>query len=164
MAGGVDLLVAGGGLGGATLAKVMAERGARVLLVERERRFADRVRGEVLQPWGVAEARALGVYDPLREACGQELRWNDMFFGGMCFVHRDLAATTPQAASWITFYHPAMQEVLVEAAARVGAEVRRGARVRDVRPGDPPAVVVRITAPGCKDLWFGNCSPTRHSH
>ncbi len=24
--------------------------------------------------------------------------------------------------------------------------------------------MVRITAPGCKDLWFGNCSPTRHSH
>jgi 2-polyprenyl-6-methoxyphenol hydroxylase-like FAD-dependent oxidoreductase len=35
-----------------------------------------------------------------------------------------------------------MQEVLLEAAAEAGAEVRRGATVRDVKPGAPPTVVV----------------------
>jgi 2-polyprenyl-6-methoxyphenol hydroxylase-like FAD-dependent oxidoreductase len=137
-----DVVTVGGGIGGAALARVMAERGARVLVLEREQRFTDRVRGEVLMPWGVGEARRLGVDRILATTCARELRWNDMFFGGVCIVHRDLAATTPQAASWIAFYHPAMQDVLLEAAARAGAEVRRGARVRDVRPGDPPAVVV----------------------
>ena len=39
-----EILVAGGGIGGAVLAKVMAERGHRVLVVERERQFKDRVR------------------------------------------------------------------------------------------------------------------------
>src|SRR3989442_15175364 len=39
-----DIITVGGGLGGSTLAKVMAERGARVLVLERERQFRDRVR------------------------------------------------------------------------------------------------------------------------
>jgi hypothetical protein len=39
----------------------MARSGARVLIVERETKFRDRIRGEALQPWGVAEARKLGI-------------------------------------------------------------------------------------------------------
>jgi flavin-dependent dehydrogenase len=41
-----DIVVVGGGLGGSALAKVMAGQGARVLVVERELRFKDRIRGE----------------------------------------------------------------------------------------------------------------------
>lgn len=62
-----DLITIGGGLGGASLAKAMADRGARVLVLEREPRFKDRVRGEQMHPWGVAEAKLLGIYDlPMR--------------------------------------------------------------------------------------------------
>jgi len=50
-----DIITVGGGLAGATLAKAMAENGARVLVIERERQFKDRVRGEGTFPWGVAE-------------------------------------------------------------------------------------------------------------
>ncbi len=57
-----DIITVGGGLGGSALAKAMAEHGARVLVVERERQFKDRVRGEAMHPWGVAEARALDVH------------------------------------------------------------------------------------------------------
>jgi len=55
---------------------------------------------------------------------------------------RDLITTTPQRLPALAFYHPAMQEVLLQAAAEAGAEVRRGAHVRDVRPGDVPSVAV----------------------
>ena len=48
-----DLITVGGGLGGASLAKAMAEHGARVLVLERETQFKDRVRGEALVSWGV---------------------------------------------------------------------------------------------------------------
>jgi 2-polyprenyl-6-methoxyphenol hydroxylase-like FAD-dependent oxidoreductase len=60
-----DLITIGGGMAGSALAKVMAESGARVLVLERERQFRDRVRGEALLPWGVAEARVLGLEAPL---------------------------------------------------------------------------------------------------
>jgi flavin-dependent dehydrogenase len=43
-----DVVTVGGGLGGAALAKVLAEAGRRVLVLERTSEFKDRVRGEVL--------------------------------------------------------------------------------------------------------------------
>ena len=45
-----DIITVGGGLGGSALAKAMAKHGARVLVVERERHFKDRVRGEAMHP------------------------------------------------------------------------------------------------------------------
>jgi FAD binding domain-containing protein len=41
-----EVIIAGGGLGGSTRARALAERSARVLIVEREEQFKDRVRGE----------------------------------------------------------------------------------------------------------------------
>src|SRR2546428_4831087 len=136
-----DMVTVGGGLGGAALARAMAERGARVLVLERERRFADRVRGEALMPWGVAEARALGLHSLLLATCGHELPWLDIFVGGLQIAHRDMPATTPHAAPWLAFYHPAMQEAVLGAAARAGAEVQRGVRVSGVVPGPEPVAV-----------------------
>ena len=52
-----DIIAIGGGLGGAAVAKVMAEHGARVLVLESELHFKDRIRGEVMMSWGVADAR-----------------------------------------------------------------------------------------------------------
>ena len=68
-----DIVTIGGGLGGSALAKAMAEHGARVLVLEAETRFRDRVRGESMMPWGVAEARELGVYDALMASGAHEL-------------------------------------------------------------------------------------------
>jgi menaquinone-9 beta-reductase len=137
-----DIITVGGGLGGSALAKVMAERGVRVLVLERERQFRDRVRGEVMVSWGVAEARALGIYHLLLGTCGHELPWFALSVGPEPGVPRDLLATTPQQAPYLSFPHPMMQEVLLQAAADAGADVRRGAHVRAVHPGTVPRVEV----------------------
>jgi len=137
-----DIITVGGGLGGSALAKAMAEHGARVLVLERERQFKDRVRGEQMHPWGVVEARELGIYDVLRDTCGHELPWLDIYLGPEQIAHRNITATTSQQLPELAFYHPMMQEVLLSAAANAGAEVHRGATVREVRPGAVPAVVV----------------------
>ena len=76
-----DLIIVGGGIGGSALAKAMAERGARVLVVEREKQFKDRVRGEGMHAWGVPEAKALGIYELLCSTCGLEVRWWDIYLG-----------------------------------------------------------------------------------
>ena len=129
-----DIITVGGGLGGATLAKVMAQRGARVLVLERETHFKDRVRGEGLHAWGGPEAKALGIYELLRNTCGLEVRWWDIYLGSQLMAHRDFIATTPHQSPLFGFYHPDMQEVLLSAAAETGAEVWRGAHVRNVLP------------------------------
>ena len=85
-----DLLTVGGGLGGAALAKVMAEAGTRVLVLEQEPKFRDRVRGEFLAPWGVAEAWQLGIAD-LFQQCGCDVPSVEMGMGRP----RDLPSTTP---------------------------------------------------------------------
>jgi len=137
-----DLIIVGGGLGGSSLATSIAKHGARVLLLEREHRFKDRVRGECVFPWGVAEAIQLDVLELLRDRCAHELPWMDFYSGDVLTVHRPVAATTPQQLPCITFYHPTMQELLIGAAANAGACVRRGVSVKEVRPGNPATVIV----------------------
>jgi len=138
-----DLITVGGGLGGASLAKAMAERGARVLVIERESKFKDRVRGEWLAPWGVAEAKELGVYETLITDCGYHPTGWDTRLAGNSLGLRDLAATTIPAAHPMTFFHPRAQEALLEAAENAGAEVRAGARIAAIGPGATPSVTVQ---------------------
>lgn len=132
-----DLITVGGGIAASALAKAMAERGARVLVLERETKFKDRVRGEGLVPWGCGEARELGILDLLKESCGQEVPLAESGAGT-----RDLTATTVQRLPLLSFQHPAMQETLLASAQRAGAEVRRGVAVERIEPGKTPAVVV----------------------
>ena len=45
----------------------------RVLVLERETAVRDRVRGEQMHPWGITEARKLGLYELLLETGGCEV-------------------------------------------------------------------------------------------
>ncbi|MEO7850788.1 MAG: NAD(P)/FAD-dependent oxidoreductase [Rubrivivax sp.] len=137
-----DVITIGGGIAGATLAKNLAEHGYRVLVLERETSFRDRVRGEQMHPWGVAEARALGIYDQLATTCGHQTRWWLTYQGTTLVERRDLAATTPHGVGSFNCYHPDMQEVVLQLAVDAGAEVRRGITVEGVESGSPPSVRV----------------------
>lgn len=130
-----QIVTVGGGLGSSALAKVMAEHGMRVLILERETHFKDRVRGEFMSPWGVAEAQALGIYELIRNSCGVDAPITNLGFGP-----RDLPSTTPQHLPALGFYHPEMQETVLNAAETAGAEVKRGATVINVEPGSPATV------------------------
>jgi len=132
-----DIITVGGGVAASALAKVMAERGAKVLVLERETQFKDRVRGEAIVPWGVAEANELGIGRLIKEKCGHDVHYIEAGMG-----LRDLRETTPQQLSLLSFPHQLMQEVLLAAAEQAGADVRRGVSVAQVEAGTDPAVVV----------------------
>jgi 2-polyprenyl-6-methoxyphenol hydroxylase-like FAD-dependent oxidoreductase len=70
-----DAITVGGGLAGSTFAAALARAGHKVLILERELQFKDRVRGENMLPWGVAAARRLGLVDVLLEAGGHQPRF-----------------------------------------------------------------------------------------
>ena len=133
-----DIITVGGGLGGAALAKIMSEHGARVLVLESETKFRDRVRGEVIASWGVSELKELGIYNTIKAAGGREVEWSELTAGGGATVRRHLPSTTAPMPTRLNFYHPDMQESVIQAAASAGAEVRRGARVHDLRAGTLP--------------------------
>lgn len=138
-----DLVTVGGGIAGSSLALVMARHGASVLLLEREEHFRDRIRGEAIHVWGTVEARAIGIHDLLLERCAHEFGFINVYEDGLQVSSRNLVETTPARGMDLTFYHPDMQETLIEAAQAAGAEVWKGARVDAIVPGDPPHVAVR---------------------
>ena len=75
-----DIITVGGGLGGAALAKAMAENGARFLVLESGTKFRDRVRGPAIVSWGVGEAKNLGIYDVMK-AAGTRHQVTSLFLG-----------------------------------------------------------------------------------
>lgn len=135
-----DLIVIGGGIAGSALAITMADEGAKVLVLEAETRFQDRVRGEWLAPWGVAEAKLLRIYDQMREAGAHELRYISGNGSGLT----DLQEMTRCHQPSLAFYHPAMQEALLLAAEAAGADVQRGVKARLQLENDATYVETRI--------------------
>jgi menaquinone-9 beta-reductase len=131
-----DVVTVGGGLAASALAGALARKGLRVLILEKEMQFKDRVRGEYIVTWGVAEARELGLEGALLNSCASEVPHVDMGFGP-----RNLVETTAQRLGGLSFFHPEMQETLLAEAERAGAEVRRGVSVTSIAPGENPSVV-----------------------
>ena len=122
MAGGTyDIITIGGGLGGSTLAKAMAEHGARVPGVGARQQFKDRVRGEIM---------ALGVWRKRRRWASTELLHDLCTRNALVsFLRRTRARSAPRpacddapACPRFRLYHPTMQSVAA-AAADAGAEV-----------------------------------------
>jgi menaquinone-9 beta-reductase len=133
-----DVAIIGGGLAGSSLGIALAKAGAHVLIVEREAQFRDRVRGEGMLPWGAAEARELGIHQPLLDACAIESRWMTTPDD-----NRDLITTTPSGLGCLNFYHPEMQQSLLDMAVATGVELWRPAEAAAVVPGETPTVAVR---------------------
>jgi 2-polyprenyl-6-methoxyphenol hydroxylase-like FAD-dependent oxidoreductase len=139
-----DVIIIGGGLGGSALGRALAEAGMKATVLEKETAFRDRVRGEQMLCWGVAEARTLGILDGLRAGCGHEVRyWSTRFAGAPEAPPRDLVETTPAGAPALDFHHPRMQEVMIGMAEEAGASVLRGVTVLGLVHGDHPCVRIR---------------------
>jgi 2-polyprenyl-6-methoxyphenol hydroxylase-like FAD-dependent oxidoreductase len=131
-----DVIVVGGGLAGSTLATVLARVGRRVLVLERETAFKDRVRGENMLPWGAAAARRLGVLDDLVAAGGYRVPFFNIYAMGEQTEHRPLPQTTPSGEACLNMYHPDLQETLLAVAVKAGVEVKRGAHVQGLSEKD----------------------------
>jgi menaquinone-9 beta-reductase len=139
-----DILIIGGGLAGATLGLSLAKQGIDVLIVEKETEYRDRVRGEVLLPWGSVEAKALGIYDLLLASCAREFLFETAYLEGVGGPPRDFRSTTPHNTCGMTFRHPDMQGVLMAAAMEAGARVWRGAQLQALDGGVRPHAFVSV--------------------
>lgn len=140
-----DFIVVGGGIGGSAFASVMARKGKSVLVLEQTAKFQDRVRGEWISPWGVAETKRLGLYDTLVKAGGHHLVRHIAYDEGIA----------PEAAEAMTLPlgmflegiqgplcigHPHHCQTLFDEAGRAGATTLREAQVTRVTLGKNPSV------------------------
>ncbi len=95
-------------------------------------------------PWGVAEAKALGLEATLAEANTNPLTFWDSYQGAERSGHRNLVTTTKAGEPVQACYHPDLQEALLRRAEDLGATVRRGTRVTGVEIGPQPAVSLTL--------------------
>ena len=137
-----DVIVAGGGIAGSVCAGVLARAGLGVLVVEKEARFRDRVRGEGLLPWGVAEAERLGVKQLFYDAGGVDLVGIALYENNK---HAKTIAWTDNSRgelSEIGFPHPHMQEAAFAWAESQGASMVRPAKAAAFAHNGKPSLTV----------------------
>ncbi len=140
-----DVVVVGGGVAGSTLGRALALHGLGVLVLERTRAFEDRVRGEWMAPWGVAEAMRLGIYDLLRELGGHHITrhvlYDEAIPADFAEAHAiPLGVWLPDVPGPLTIEHVVMQQGLLDASREAGAEVVRGVAGVRVEAGAAPRV------------------------
>lgn len=137
-----DVVVAGGGLTGASLSGVLARSGLGVLVVEKERVFRDRIRGELTWPWGHHEALRAGLGEALVEGGAVNRPALDFYADRQRVDSLRWADVSIDALPAIAFSHPHLQETLLIWAESQGAVVMRPAKVTAVQDGHRPIVTI----------------------
>lgn len=116
-----------------------------MLLLERTLEHQDKVRGEFMPPWGVDQARQLGVLDVFLDAGAHFLK---RYVGYGEDIDPDAAESRAiqletlvlGVAGALTFGHPQVCTALDAAAVEAGAKFLRGISELEVTPGATPQV------------------------
>jgi 2-polyprenyl-6-methoxyphenol hydroxylase-like FAD-dependent oxidoreductase len=116
-----DVIVVGARCAGAPLASMLARDGLRVCLLDKDRFPSDALSTHGIQPTGVQVLKRLGVLDSLLELAPPILRLR-MVFDGVAAPAADLVAITGAPA--LSVRRITLDEILLNAAAAAGAEVR----------------------------------------
>jgi 2-polyprenyl-6-methoxyphenol hydroxylase-like FAD-dependent oxidoreductase len=148
-----DVIIVGGGIAGGALATLLARAGLDVLVLERQLQYRDRVRGEFMAVWGVADAARNGLLESLLGVEGSSVITHKVPFDEVHRPHEararavDLTRASADAPGALGLSHPGACAQLAGDAAAAGAEVVFGvtdvavtmdaghARVRDVTDG-----------------------------
>jgi menaquinone-9 beta-reductase len=146
-----DVVVVGGGIGGASLAFALARAGVGVTVLEASTEFADRVRGESMQAWGVKEARDLGVEQVLLDA-GAHISpvWKQYTEGAGDIGDIPMAIMVPDIPGSLNLRHPDACQALLDAAVDAGATVVRGVHDLVVAVGRRPGVTYATNGQGAE--------------
>ncbi|MDT7597462.1 MAG: hypothetical protein QOJ06_3008 [Pseudonocardiales bacterium] len=140
-----DVVVVGGGIAGSALATVMARDGYQVVMLERHTSYRDKVRGEALLCWGVAEVLRLDLERPLLDAGGcymtRAVRYDEVTDPAQAeALAAPLDRMLPGVPGVLDIGHPEACEALAQAAGAAGATVVRGVGDVDITPGEAPVV------------------------
>jgi 2-polyprenyl-6-methoxyphenol hydroxylase-like FAD-dependent oxidoreductase len=142
---GYEVVIVGGGIAGSALATVLARDGVEVLVLERQTSYRDKVRGEVMVCWGVAEMLRLGLEKPLLDAGGGYVTRFVPYDEILDPIEAEAATLAldqllPGVPGFLDVGHPEACEALIRAAAAAGATVIRGVGNIEVSAGTSPTI------------------------
>jgi menaquinone-9 beta-reductase len=140
-----DIAVIGGGIAGGAFSTVMARAGYSVLMLEITEQHRDVVRGEWMAPWGVNEAKTLGLYDLYRAHGAHHIKrhvaYDELVTPEQAEAQTlELTTLMPGSDGPLTIGHPKLCGILDDAAVAAGARFLRGVRKTQVVPGVQPVV------------------------
>ncbi|HMG25238.1 MAG TPA: FAD-dependent monooxygenase [Acidimicrobiia bacterium] len=135
-----DVVVVGGGIGGASLACALAREGLGVVVLEATTEYEDRVRGESMQAWGVKEARDLGVEDAMLAAGAHVAPLWKQYSESAGAADIPAGMMVEGIPGTLNLRHPVACQALIDAATDSGATVVRGARDVKLTNGGSPTV------------------------
>ncbi len=146
-----DVVVAGGGVAGASVAAALAEFGYRVLIVEPGIDASKRLTGELVHPTGVGDLSALGLLEPLRQGGGAPVNG----FAVFPEARESTACVLPYAEvpglrsqGWAVDRGAIGERLLAAVEELPHVRVWRGARVSGVEIDRPDSVRVTISQDG----------------
>lgn len=135
-----DVVIVGGGIAGSALGMALAAAGIDVLILEKSHEFVDENRGELVWPWGVAEARRLAVFEVLVAAGALVIstisEYDEVSDAGQI----SLSGWAPGVEGSLNIRHPLARQALIDAARAVGATVRRGVSAVAVEAEARPSI------------------------
>lgn len=140
-----DVVIVGGGIAGGALATALARDGLGVTVLEATEEYEDRVRGESMMPWGVAEARELGIEQAMLDAgahvASTWVPYADGFPPDEAVVAAiPVGSMIPDIPGSLNLRHPEACALLIGLTADAGATVVRGVRDVEVTLGASPSV------------------------
>ncbi|HEY6049621.1 MAG TPA: FAD-dependent monooxygenase, partial [Thermoanaerobaculia bacterium] len=146
---GWDALVVGAGPAGSAAAAVLASRGARVLLVEKDRFPREKVCGEFLAGEALASIDRIGAREALEAALPERIDRGSLHLAGGASVSFQLPAPA------LGISRRLLDALLAERAAALGARVRFETRVRAIDGSPAKGFRVRLATTGAGDEETG---------
>lgn len=138
-----DVVIVGGGIAGASAACRLVAGGLSVVLLEKQQAYHDLVRGEWLAPWGLREARRLGVEECFWAGGGWEIRewmtWDEAVSEDEVEAV-DMTGFIPGFGGPISFPHHQVCELMAQQAVEGGACLEMAASKIAVTAGRRPVV------------------------
>jgi 2-polyprenyl-6-methoxyphenol hydroxylase-like FAD-dependent oxidoreductase len=146
-----EIVIIGGGIAGMSLASALARDGHEVAVLEASATYEDKVRGEEMCPWGVAEATELGVHQALLDSDAritpEVVHYDALLPPEVSLAHPIPAnVVVPGVPGLLNLRHPEACAALAAQATDDGARVHRGVSGVTVTPGVAPTVTAQCTA------------------
>ncbi len=143
-----EIVVVGGGIAGSSVASALARAGKRVLVLEQQVEYRDKVRGETIMPWGTLETDRMDLTSALVDAGGAfattMIPYDELQPSSAAEAKaRPIAMMCPGSPGQLNVGHPEASEALARKAATDGATVVRGVRDVAISFGDSPTVRYR---------------------